>query len=90
VGRQNMAMIERALTLFTPFYRPPESSADRSAADEITALRAEVETLKQQLADRKSPPLGGGGRGEGMRGKKPEPLTAPEQMPQTDEPKLGS
>src|SRR5271170_2526767 len=68
VGRQNMALIERALTLFTPFYRPPDSPSDRSAAaDEIAALRAEVETLKQQLADSKSPlPLAGrGGQGAG-------------------------
>jgi len=91
VGRQNMAMIERALTLFTPFYRPPESSGDRSgAAEEIAGLRAEVEALKQQLASAKAHPVPGGGRGEGARGKKPEPLASPEQASQTDEPKLGS
>ncbi len=28
VGRQNMAMMERAMTLFTPFYRPPARSGD--------------------------------------------------------------
>ncbi len=69
VGRQNMAMIERALSLFTPFYRPP-GSPDRSAdAEEIAALRAEVEALKQQLAVRKiPPPLAGGGKGEGTAG----------------------
>jgi polyhydroxyalkanoate synthesis repressor PhaR len=58
VGRQNMAMIERALALFTPFYRPPDLPAtDRPAAtEEIAALRAEVESLKRQLAESKTPP----------------------------------
>jgi polyhydroxyalkanoate synthesis repressor PhaR len=87
VGRQNMAMIERALSLFTPFYRAPESPQDRPvAADEISALRAEVETLKQQLANTKTPaPLAGGG--EGTSRKKPERFTSPELTPQTHESK---
>jgi polyhydroxyalkanoate synthesis repressor PhaR len=86
IGRQNMAMIERAMNLFTPFYRgdvPEGGSAAGSeaaggasgtvpggtqgaqgagrggapaggaqAADraEIEALRAEVDTLRRQLA----------------------------------------
>jgi len=62
LGRQNMAMMERAMILFSPFYLPPGSagepaappqssptSPDPSAAD-LAALRAEVETLRQQLA----------------------------------------
>jgi hypothetical protein len=51
-------MIERALALFTPFYRPPDLPAtDRPAAtEEIAALRAEVESLKRQLAESKTPP----------------------------------
>jgi polyhydroxyalkanoate synthesis repressor PhaR len=55
VGRQNMAMMERAFSLFTPFYRggdnggagQPASSDPRS--EEIAALRAEVEELRRQL-----------------------------------------
>jgi len=36
VGRQNMAMMERAMSLFTPFYRPPARSgeADQPAPDQ--------------------------------------------------------
>ena len=50
VGRQNMAMMERAFSLFTPFYRPPDaSSQDDTHAEEIAALRAEVETLRREL-----------------------------------------
>jgi polyhydroxyalkanoate synthesis repressor PhaR len=71
VGRQNMAMMERALSLFTPFYRPGEpGAADESAgptaelvpsaaAQEVAALRAEVELLRRQLAEARSaqPPV---------------------------------
>jgi len=55
VGRQNMAMMERALSLFTPFYRPPEAQGSEppDAAEEISALRAEVERLKRQLEAQK-------------------------------------
>jgi polyhydroxyalkanoate synthesis repressor PhaR len=53
LGRQNMAMMERALTLFSPFYRGPEPEADRAAEaeKEIQALRAEVESLRKKLAE---------------------------------------
>ncbi|MBV9735300.1 MAG: polyhydroxyalkanoate synthesis repressor PhaR [Acidisphaera sp.] len=58
VGRQNMAMMERAMSLFTPFYRPTEGGEggpgqpDQAVLQgEITALRAEVETLRRQLAE---------------------------------------
>ncbi len=57
VGRQNMAMMERALSLFTPFYRPtqpdPNAPAASPADPEIAALRAEIESLKRQLAAQK-------------------------------------
>lgn len=55
VGRQNMAMMERAFSLFTPFYRPPGETggAPRSDADEIAALRREVERLRRELAESK-------------------------------------
>jgi polyhydroxyalkanoate synthesis repressor PhaR len=59
VGRQNMAMMERALSLFTPFYRPGEGGAEGTAgpapafeqAQELAALRAEVQVLRLQLAE---------------------------------------
>ena len=53
MSRQNIAMMERALSLFTPFYHPPEPSSPASpeddAAQEIAALRAENERLRQEL-----------------------------------------
>ena len=56
VGRQNIAMMERAMHLFAPFaYREPETTESRPPAgpvvpDEVKALRAEVEFLRAQLA----------------------------------------
>lgn len=44
VGKQNMAMLERAMSLFAPF-RPPE------APQTVESLKAEVEMLRQQLAE---------------------------------------
>ncbi|PPQ34456.1 polyhydroxyalkanoate synthesis repressor PhaR [Rhodopila globiformis] len=50
VGRQNMAMMERAFTMFSPFYRPPESAHPSEAGlSEIEALRAENERLRREL-----------------------------------------
>jgi polyhydroxyalkanoate synthesis repressor PhaR len=54
VGRQNMAMMERAFSLFTPFYRGPDSTDSNLAQAEIAALRAEVEILRKQLEESKS------------------------------------
>jgi polyhydroxyalkanoate synthesis regulator protein len=61
VGRQNMAMMERALSLFTPFYRPgdpmpgTESSPGQSTVfdptQDVAALRAEIEVLRHQLEE---------------------------------------
>jgi polyhydroxyalkanoate synthesis repressor PhaR len=62
VGRQNMAMMERALSLFTPFYRPGEappgsdphpgqSPASFDPTQDVAALRAEIEVLRHQLAE---------------------------------------
>ena len=56
VGRQNMAMMERALSLFTPFYRGRRETGDTSQAQEIATLRAEVENLRQQLEAAKTKP----------------------------------
>jgi len=50
VGRQNMAMMERAFSLFTPFYRPSENAQPSDAAQsELEALRAENERLRTEL-----------------------------------------
>jgi polyhydroxyalkanoate synthesis repressor PhaR len=61
VGRQNVAMMERALSLFTPFYRGAETgdtsqTPDRNPgqAQEIALLRAEVENLRRQLEEAKT------------------------------------
>ena len=53
VSRQNMAMMERAFSLFTPFYRGAEPG-EAGPAQEIAALRAEVESLRRQLEDVKT------------------------------------
>jgi len=68
MGRQNLALIERAMTLFAPFYRPPgtaaepghgeapglasgRAEADKPPSPEVAELRAEVESLRGQLAE---------------------------------------
>ena len=50
VGRQNMAMMERAFSLFTPFYRgaEPTNPSDEHGS-EIEALRSEIERLRREL-----------------------------------------
>jgi hypothetical protein len=54
MGRQHLAMMERALSLFTPFVREqegqPRGAATPAQQDEMTTLRAEVEFLRTQLA----------------------------------------
>ena len=53
VSRQNMAMMERAMSLFSPFYHPRGGGEPRPAADvheQIAALRDEVDSLRGQLA----------------------------------------
>ena len=58
VGRQNMAMMERAMSLFSPFL-PQEPEAPRAPAspqeEEIAALRREVDLLRKQLAEARIP-----------------------------------
>lgn len=58
VGRQNMAMMERAMSLFSPFL-PGEGDTRATPAnpaeEEIAALKREVELLRQQLADARRP-----------------------------------
>jgi len=52
VGRQNLAIMERAMSLFAPFAgRPTEGGGtETTQRDELEALRAEVEFLRTQLA----------------------------------------
>jgi polyhydroxyalkanoate synthesis repressor PhaR len=50
VGRQNMAMMERAFSMFTPFYRGTEPTNPSDAhSSEIEALRSEIERLRLEL-----------------------------------------
>ena len=68
--RQNVAMMERAMSLFSPFYRPPGSEAadeampqaqpDEASDDQarIEALQREVDTLRAELARRGAAPSG--------------------------------
>jgi polyhydroxyalkanoate synthesis repressor PhaR len=52
VSRQNMAMVERAMSLFTPFYRGATAEPGPSTqAQEVADLRAEVENLRRQLEE---------------------------------------
>ncbi len=63
VSRQNMAMMERAMSLFTPFYRPTEaegSTPPEAGESEIAELRAEVEQLRRQLAATRKDKAGAG------------------------------
>lgn len=57
VSRQNVAMMERAMTMFSPFQRASqplgETGAADKPADEVTVLRAEVERLRRELAAKK-------------------------------------
>jgi polyhydroxyalkanoate synthesis repressor PhaR len=52
VGRANMAIMDRALSLFTPFYRSAHDHAPpEEAVEEIEALRAEVDALRRELEE---------------------------------------
>jgi polyhydroxyalkanoate synthesis repressor PhaR len=60
MSRQNIAVMERAMSLFAPFYRPlgeegppPDAAGlELSVADrEIAELRRELENVRRQLAD---------------------------------------
>ncbi|HEY1934302.1 MAG TPA: polyhydroxyalkanoate synthesis repressor PhaR [Acetobacteraceae bacterium] len=54
VSRQNMAMMERAFSMFSPFYRPGGDPGPGGApADELSELRSEVARLRAELADTK-------------------------------------
>ena len=53
VGRQNRAMMERAMSLFTPFLpaEPRPVPTVQGLEDEVAVLRAEVENLRILLAE---------------------------------------
>ena len=63
--RQNVAMMERAMSLFSPFYRPAGTEAPGEAAPDpaqahtdqaqIEALQREVESLRAKLAEQAQP-----------------------------------
>jgi polyhydroxyalkanoate synthesis repressor PhaR len=64
IRRQNVAMMERAMTLFTPFYRPTGGDASEpavtestppSAEEEIVELHREVARLQALLAAQEKP-----------------------------------
>jgi len=56
MGRQNLVMIERAMSLFNPFGRPADpqqpvpAQPDPDSAAEVERLHREIETLRSQLA----------------------------------------
>ncbi|WP_158743771.1 polyhydroxyalkanoate synthesis repressor PhaR [Acidisphaera sp. L21] len=60
IGRQNVEMMERAMSLFTPFYRSglptplngeaPAPQPPDPPSGEMVALQHEIDTLRQQLA----------------------------------------
>ncbi len=54
MGRQNVAMMERAMSLFAPFAGAeggvPPMPAEAAAPSEEAALRAEIEALRRELA----------------------------------------
>ncbi len=53
LGKQNMAMMERAMSLFAPFRGEPGAGANAPLppAPEVEAMRQELETLRRQLAE---------------------------------------
>ncbi len=73
MGRQ----MERAMTLFSPFYRAPGSAAPDAAhgaeqvGHEVEMLRAEVAELRRQLADARRERGGSGGKIPAGSGKSP-------------------
>jgi polyhydroxyalkanoate synthesis repressor PhaR len=49
MGKQNMAMMERAMTLFAPFRPNQDAQEAGSDAARIAALQAEIDRLRHQL-----------------------------------------
>jgi polyhydroxyalkanoate synthesis repressor PhaR len=68
MSKQNMAMMERAMSLFAPFRTggggdAAAAAAARDAAQTVEALRSEVESLKRQLAEARGEAQDSLGRG---------------------------
>ncbi|SFK20488.1 polyhydroxyalkanoate synthesis repressor PhaR [Falsiroseomonas stagni] len=59
VGKQNMAMMERAMNLFAPFRTGAEMPEPAPDSARLAALQAEVETLRRQLDQLKAARKGG-------------------------------
>jgi len=60
VSRQNIAMIERTMTMWSQLYRPPAAEAGQPGEpdpqlQELALLRAEIESLRAQLAKTETP-----------------------------------
>jgi polyhydroxyalkanoate synthesis repressor PhaR len=49
MNRQNLAIMERALSLFSPFHRGTEDQPEKDT--ELAALRAEAEELRKQVSE---------------------------------------
>jgi polyhydroxyalkanoate synthesis repressor PhaR len=50
VGKQNLAMMERAMTLFSPFPRKEGAPGAQEESEDVAALKAELHQLRQQMA----------------------------------------
>lgn len=88
VGRQNLAMMERAMSLFSPFHRDtdapegskgagPAKASDATVNPEVAVLRAEVDLLRAQLAAARTaiPEQPPAAQALMVNGPAPEPLT---------------
>jgi polyhydroxyalkanoate synthesis repressor PhaR len=71
--RQNMAMMERAMSLFTPFYRPLATEEQHTGPTEvemehsqIMALQQEVDSLREKLAAREAELINAGAPSPGL------------------------
>jgi polyhydroxyalkanoate synthesis repressor PhaR len=62
MGKQNMAMMERAMSLFSPFRPASEQAEAQPDAARLAALQAELEALRQQIEHYKT--LAGGKAGD--------------------------
>ncbi len=97
VSRQNLAMMERAMSLFTPFHRPggedepaapPHAEPDAApaaptpASGEVEALRGEVEKLRAQLAAAQATPASAPPAPAAKPIKAKREAATPEQEPQ--------
>lgn len=57
IGRQNIAMMERAMSLFAPFAPRQDATAEHpgdSASEEVDTLRSEIDRLQAELAELKT------------------------------------